>query len=57
MYGYDYVFKNTYNVPCIYMWWLGTFVGLKMVPVAMADQDVFMNPFGGLFDLKMQFYI
>ena len=34
---------------------LGMFVGLKMVE--MADQDVFMNPFGGLFDLKMPFYI
>ena len=34
---------------------LGTFVGLKMVE--MADKDVFMNPFGGLFDLMMPFYI
>ena len=34
---------------------LGTFLGLKMVE--MAAQDVFMNPFGGLFDLKMPFYI
>ena len=34
---------------------LGTFVGLKMVE--MADQDVVMNPFGGLFDVKMPFYI
>ena len=32
-----------------------TFVSLKMVE--MADQDVFMNPFGGLFDVKMPFYI
>ena len=34
---------------------LGTLVGLKMVE--MADQDVVMNPFGGIFDVKMPFYI
>ena len=34
---------------------LGTFVSLK--EAEMADKDVFMNPFGGLFYVKMLFYI